>query len=75
MSHVEPTQKALCEFLGKTFAGSVTGKLGQDSKGEKTMGFELLILSHFSCVTMKQLLNCCEPQFSLLQNGDNFYND
>lgn len=37
------TQKAPCKFLGKTFAGRDTRKLGQDGKGMKTIGFELLI--------------------------------
>lgn len=49
------TGKAPCKFLGKAFAGSATRKLGQRGKGKKTMGFELLILSHFGCVTMKQV--------------------
>lgn len=43
--------------LGKTFAGSDTGDLGQDNKGGKTRGLEVLTLSHFGYLTVKPINN------------------
>lgn len=43
------------EVLGKTFAGSDMGDLGQDVKGDKTRGLEVLTLPYFGSVTMKQI--------------------
>ena len=57
--------KALWKFLGKTFAGSDTGQLGHDGIGEKTRDLEVLTLSHFGCVTMKQV-NLTSLSFNFL---------